>query len=64
MWMTCLQHNVRMKKEFSQTYLLDQCIVNLLHDPFGGIKAEDGLGVGSLILTPLVVLPMTFLAFF
>jgi hypothetical protein len=53
-----------MKQEFSRTYLLDQCIVNLLRDSFGGVREEDGLDSGSLILTPPVVLPMTLFSLF
>jgi hypothetical protein len=39
-------------------------MVNLPHGPLGGVRVEDGLGAGSLILTPSACLPMTFLSFF
>jgi hypothetical protein len=39
-------------------------MVNFPCGPLGGVGVEDGLGVGSLILTPLVFLPTTFLSFF
>jgi hypothetical protein len=39
-------------------------MVNLPREPLGGVGVADGLGVGSLILTPLGFLAMTFLDFF
>jgi hypothetical protein len=41
-------------------YLLDQHIVNLPQEPFGGVRAGAGLGVGSLILIPDNFLLTTF----
>jgi hypothetical protein len=38
-------------------------MVNLLHEPLGGVEVEDGFGMGSLILSPPTFLPMT-LGFF
>jgi hypothetical protein len=39
-------------------------MVNLPYRPLGVVGVEDGLGAGSLILTPLAFLPTTFLGFF
>jgi hypothetical protein len=38
-------------------------MVNLPWVQFGGVRAEDGLGVGSLILTPIAFFLMSFLIF-
>jgi hypothetical protein len=39
-------------------------MVNLPRGPLGGVEVEDGLGIRTLILTPLVFLLMTFQIFF
>jgi hypothetical protein len=44
-------------------YLLDQHIVNLPQEPFGGVRAGAGLGVRSLILIPDNFLLTTFRGF-
>jgi hypothetical protein len=55
----------RLRKEYGfKKYLLDRRIVNLPRVSFGGVGAGDGLGAGSLILTPDVFLFMTFRGFF
>jgi hypothetical protein len=51
----------RLRKEYGfKKYLLDRRMVNLPQVSFGGVGAGDGLGAGSLILTPDVFLFMTF----
>jgi hypothetical protein len=45
-------------------YLLDRHMVNLPHGPLGGVRVDNGLVAGSLILTPRAFLPTTFLSFF
>jgi hypothetical protein len=53
-----------MKQESGQAYLLDRRMVNLPRGPLVGVRVVDGLGTGSLIMTPSNLLPTTFLAFF
>jgi hypothetical protein len=42
---------LRVKKDSCQGYLLERRTVNIPRGPFGGVRADDGLGVESLILS-------------
>jgi hypothetical protein len=48
----------------NQTYMFDRQIGIFFRVREGGVRAEEALGAGSLILIPLIHWPTAFLAFF
>jgi hypothetical protein len=54
---------LKLKKSVLKDYLFDRRMVNLPRVRFGGVKAGEVLGAGSLIWIVVAFLLMTFLAF-